>query len=160
MKKLNKNNILASRRGFSMMEVVIGLTIIIIVSAASLTLILQHSKAEINVAQTIEATNVAENAIECFDEVENFDEAENREKFEQLFFTNIYGEDFSYEADTVDGVTTHTYKYKHKAIDFTIVITENKITITALGAKTIAGTDNYLFRENDNGDRAIEYTKK
>lgn len=137
MKKLNKNNIFASRRGFSMMEVVIGLTIIIIVSAASLTLILQHSKAEINVAQTIEATNVAENAIECFDEAEDIDE------FEKLFFTNIYNK--TIEPTVEEDV--YTYTYQHKAIDFTIVINGNKITITALGAKTIAGTDNYLFRE-------------
>lgn len=160
MKKLNKNNILASRRGFSMMEVVIGLTIIIIVSAASLTLILQHSKAEINVAQTIEATNVAENAIECFDEVENFDKPEDREKFEQLFFTNIYNMTVEPTVEEDVNGKKYTYTYQHKAIDFTIVINGNKITITALGAKTIAGADNYLFRENDNGDSAIEYTKK
>ena len=49
-----------------MLEVVIALTVIAIVSASAFALIHSHIKLEKQSVQSIEATNIAENAIECF----------------------------------------------------------------------------------------------
>ena len=54
------------RRGFTMVELVISLTIIGIVTLASIGIMTAQTKSNLVTAQTIEATNITENAIECF----------------------------------------------------------------------------------------------
>ena len=55
-----------TRRGFSLVEVVVALAIIVIVSGAAISLIVSHSRLEARTVQTVEAASIAENAIECF----------------------------------------------------------------------------------------------
>jgi len=55
-----------SRRGFTVAEVVVALTIIVLVSGASVLTFATQARVEAKTAQTFEATNIAENAIECF----------------------------------------------------------------------------------------------
>ena len=54
------------KRGFTMVELVISLTIIGIVTLASIGIITAQTKVNVLTTQTIEATNITENAIECF----------------------------------------------------------------------------------------------
>ena len=66
MKKLISKLKNKSSRGFTVAEVVVALTIIVLVSGASLMTIAVQARVEAKTAQTFEATNIAENAIECF----------------------------------------------------------------------------------------------
>ena len=86
-----------SRRGISMVEVVVALTVIVIVSAAALSLVTAHTHLEARTAQTIEATNIAENAVECF----RFDST--KEGFKDAFLETL-GTDVSY--DETEGIYT------------------------------------------------------
>ena len=66
MKKLISKLKDKSRRGFTVAEVVVALTIIVLVSGASVLTFATQARVEAKTAQTFEATNIAENAIECF----------------------------------------------------------------------------------------------
>lgn len=66
MKKLISKLKNKSSRGFTVAEVVVALTIIVLVSGASLLTFAVQARVEAKTAQTFEATNIAENAIECF----------------------------------------------------------------------------------------------
>lgn len=153
MRKQNRKSIVTSRRGFSLTEVVVGMTVILIVSAATLTTILSHMNFEKTIVQTIEATNIVENAIECFD-------AGGRSNFENYYFKNIYGADnvniydpATAEPDpakmnvTFDG-TTYTYNYE--AMKVKIEIEGSTITIFV----TSLETEESLLRTE-----SVEYTR-
>lgn len=137
MKKQNKKSIVASRRGFSLTEVVVGMTVILIVSAATLTTILSHMNFEKTIVQTIEATNIVENAIECFD-------AGGRSNFENYYFKNIYGENYESELSLEDngdadaGLISEAdeYEYEYKYMDVTIKVSDTTITITVKSSET------------------------
>lgn len=123
-KKNNKNK---SRGGFTIVELVIALSLIVIVSAAVTSMIASDNRVYTQSINTIEATNVAENAIECFRFAEN-----TGGDFEELF-NRIYEGDGD-EAPELkfteeDGVKYYTFK--HHGIDFEFKIEGNKITITA-----------------------------
>ena len=63
------------KNGFSIAEVVIALSIIVIVSIASLSIISSSASARKNAVNKTEAQNFAENLLECFkvsDSLENF----------------------------------------------------------------------------------------
>ena len=66
MKKRIFERKMNARRGFSLAEVVVAIAIIVIVSSASMTLIGVQARTEAKSVATVEATNIAENAIECF----------------------------------------------------------------------------------------------
>ena len=55
-----------SRRGFTLVEVVVALVIIVLVSGISIGVVTVNNKAHAETIDMIEATNIAENAIECF----------------------------------------------------------------------------------------------
>ena len=54
------------RRGFSVAETIVALTVIVLVTATSLTLITSQLRIEQRTSASVAATNLAENAIECF----------------------------------------------------------------------------------------------
>ena len=64
MKKSNKK--VLSRRGFSLVEVVIALAVITIITAATFPLIDSGTKLQAINSQKFETANITENAIECF----------------------------------------------------------------------------------------------
>ena len=103
-----------SRRGISMVEVIVALTVIVIVSAAALSLITAHTHLEARTAQTIEATNIAENAVECF----RFNSTE--EGFKNAFLQT----DVSY--DETEGIDTSG------SLTAKIEIDDNTNTITVV----------------------------
>ena len=55
-----------SRRGFTIVELVVTLTIIVLVSAISIGVVAVNNKTYGETIDMIEATNIAENAVECF----------------------------------------------------------------------------------------------
>ena len=55
-----------SRRGFTIVELAMALAIIVIVTAVSIGVVAVDSKTHGETIDMIEATNIAENAIECF----------------------------------------------------------------------------------------------
>ncbi len=55
-----------SRRGISIVEVVIALVIITIISASALSMIMMSVKVERETVTALEVENCAENAVECF----------------------------------------------------------------------------------------------
>lgn len=75
-----------ARRGFSLAEVVVAIAIIVIVSSASMTLIGVQARTEAKSVATVEATNIAENAIECFRYAQN-----TGTNFSEVF--HLYGYD-------------------------------------------------------------------
>lgn len=61
-----ENTAKGSRRGFTLVEVVVALVIIVLVSGISIGVVTVNNKAHAETIDMIEATNIAENAIECF----------------------------------------------------------------------------------------------
>lgn len=67
-----------SKGGFAIVELVVAMSIIFIVSAVAIGIINTQNDYHRRTAQTVEATNMAENAIECFrytDKSKDFDYA-------------------------------------------------------------------------------------
>ena len=54
------------RRGFTIAELVVALAIIVIVSATAVAIVNSQNTIYLRTVQTTEATNMAENAVECF----------------------------------------------------------------------------------------------
>ena len=76
MKKLLLKIKNSSRRGFTVAEVAVALAVIVIISGATLIFVASQAKVEARTVHTIEATNIAENAIECFRYSNDVDEFE------------------------------------------------------------------------------------
>lgn len=70
MTKMN-NKKKNSRRGFTIVELVVTLTLIVLVSVISIGVVAVNNKAYGETIDMIEATNIAENAVECFRFVKN-----------------------------------------------------------------------------------------
>lgn len=66
MKLFSKTKKEQSRRGFTVAEVVVAIAVILIVSASAITFIGVQTRTEAKAVASVEATNIAENAIECF----------------------------------------------------------------------------------------------
>lgn len=90
-----KNIIKNSRKGVSLVELVIALAVIMIITAASISMIHSSIKIEVRAASIIEANNAAESIVEMYRFSNNFDETNNynQEKFEELLgkFIGING---------------------------------------------------------------------
>ena len=132
---------ISSRRGFTVLEVVIALTVITIVSASAFALIHSHLKLEKQSVQSIEATNIAENAIECF----RFAKNNNfRETYESVVGTEENSVTLSETNNEDNGVTT--YQYKDGDLEVTFEVQGSTIKI--------------LVKNGDNTVRYAEYTNK
>lgn len=109
-----------SRRGITLVEVVVALTIIVIVSGAAIALISSHTKLEARTVQAVEAANIAENAIECFRY------AKDDEAFYSVFSKTC--------EPTPDNGTPTTYMVKKNGATVTVkpIYSENKIVINAV----------------------------
>ncbi len=126
-----------ARRGFSLAEVVVAIAIIVIVSSASMTLIGVQARTEAKSVATVEATNIAENAIECFRYARN-----TGTDFESVLNQCGY-------APSTTGEGTEADPYIIKKDGATVIIEINGDTMTVNA--TFAG--DAIFEE-------ITYTKK
>ena len=76
-----------SRRGFTIVELAMALAIIVIVTAVSIGVVAVDSKTHGETIDMVEATNIAENAIECFRYAVN--NSENSEEMKSLFESTL-----------------------------------------------------------------------
>ena len=130
------SNIKKNRRGFTVAEVIVALTVIIIVSGATLMLVASQANAETVAIQTIEATNIAENAIECFRYADG-----NKGTFLSAFKA------CGYETISGEGTKASPYTVEKDGLIVSIEIDSNTntITVSATNAneKTILGETTY-----------------
>lgn len=131
--KINKNG----RRGFTMVELVVALAIIAIVSIATVFLIITQTNMNAKSIQVVEATNVAENAIECFRfavNVSGSDEAAIKSNFESAFKKSLglgEGEELKPKEETDEYVI---YEIIEHGATIEITIKGNEITIKAIAS--------------------------
>ena len=115
-----------------MAEVIIALPVIVIISAAAVVLISAQIRTETRAARTVTATNMAENAIECFryacDTETTFEVA-----FEKCGYEVTPGE---------NGIYTTEYN----GVFGTVEIVDKQISVTVKNAsgETIVSVENYL----------------
>ena len=99
------------KRGFTVVELVVALAVILIVSATAIGLVNTQNTIYLRTMQTTEATNMAENAIECFRFA-----GKNDESFEDLFEKTGY----DLQPETVDGATVYTVESNGMEVTITI----------------------------------------
>lgn len=121
MRRIIKN----TRKGVTIMEMVIALTVITIISGAALSIILSSIKVESRSAQIVEVTNLVESSIECFQYWDNENENEylellqkinaNFSMIEKAEYNEENDEDLEEEIDVVyvliDGIKIIRIKY-------------------------------------------------
>ena len=95
-----------SKGGFAIVELVVAMSIIFIVSAVAIGIINTQNDYHRRTAQTVEATNMAENAIECFRYTDE------RTAFKDAFaatFTVVPGYLYSFEISGMEITLTFDY---------------------------------------------------
>lgn len=130
MKKIIRN----PRKGITLMELVIALSVIMIITIASISMLQTTIKIEVRAAAIIEANNSVETIVECF----NF--SENNEGFEGLV-AKLHG---SHTYNNVEGkhiiiIDRGSYKI---SIEYTDETDYSKIEISAIYS------DEYVIYEN------------
>lgn len=115
MSRLNSKGKRGSR-GFTVVELVVAMAIIVIVSATAIGLVNSQNGIYLRTTQTVEATNMAENAIECFRfAVENPDADGGVNKaFEDSF------------SKTFETVPENLYEFESNGMKINITITESE----------------------------------
>ena len=109
-----------SRKGFTIAELVVAMAIIVIVSATAIALINTQNTIHLRTMQTVEATNMAENAIECFRY------ADSVEGFEKVYAkTGV-----TVQNKTTDNAKT-TFSFEESNMNVTITVTSNELTFVA-----------------------------
>ena len=106
--------------GFTMVELVVALVIIAIVSLATVSLIITQNNLNLKSTQVIEATNVAENAIECFRFAVKTDNGDNNFKPEFIEAFNKTG--YTLEGDGPYELNVHGATVNIEIVDNTIKI--------------------------------------
>ena len=110
--------------GFTMVELVVALVIIAIVSLATVSLIITQNNMNQKATQVIEATNVAENAIECFRFAVNTSKDDD--------YRNEFVEAFNGTGHEISGDGPYELVVHGATIKITIV--DNTITIDAIAS--------------------------
>ena len=132
-----------SRSGFTLVEVVVALVIIVLVSGISIGVVSIDNKTHYETIDMIEATNIAENAIECFRFAVNNGGADVKGMFEDRLEAtfNVKEDEESplKESDANPG----SYTITEGRVVVEIKINGNSITITA----TNGGMNEYLIEE-------------
>lgn len=103
-----------SRRGISLVEVVVALAVITIISAAALSLVISSARVDANSLRSTQVTIAAENSLECY----RF--AESEEEFATLL-------EKTGDYKKVDGA----YVLTEKAYVITVHYTDTKLTFSA-----------------------------
>lgn len=128
----NKRN---NRRGFTIVELVISLSVIVLVSVAAISVVSVNNKVYRETVEMIEATNVAENAIECFRYGHNVDSAAPIDDFEAAFAATFNADDLNVagiqKPDTGDYTTVYTLSIGTVEMTITISADGNSMTVFA-----------------------------
>lgn len=113
MRRINDNKN-RSRRGISLVEVVVALTVITIISAAALSLVISSARVDANSLRSTQVMMAAENVLECY----RF--AESEEEFAALL-------EKTGDYKKVDDA----YVLTEKAYVITVHYTDTKLTFSA-----------------------------
>lgn len=152
MKKINSTR----KKGFTIVELVVAMAVIVIVSTTAISLVGFQNRNYLRTTQTLTATNMAENAIECFRwAVDNAEATDNdlEKKFYDAFVMtgcldtekypkgeennqNVY---YSYEIEA-NGMTIEI-----KLTEKTETIDENDVTTHTLTFKAVAKEGNKVI---------------
>ena len=71
MKSVKRIGMISSRRGISLVEVIVALAVITIISAAAFSLMIYSSRAEADAVRTTSISAAADDVLECFRYAEN-----------------------------------------------------------------------------------------
>ena len=133
MKKVNS---MKNRRGFTIVELVVAMVIIVIVSGAGISLVLTQNKVDVQATQTVDATNICENAIECFRYAVNnsADEEEIKTEFYNAFvLTGALDTEKYPQKDADENVIIYSYyEINTSGAKISIAISGKTITINAV----------------------------
>lgn len=118
---------LRSRKGMSMVEVVIALVIIAVISASALSMIMMSINVEANALRSVEVAESVDIAIDCFrfagseeeflqalQKCAPYEQSENSFRLKAAGFTVtiiVSGDQFEYTAVNADGETIYTFTY-------------------------------------------------
>ena len=111
MKKINSTR----KKGFTIVELVVAMAVIVIVSTTAISLVSFQNRNYLRTTQTLTATNMAENAIECFRWAADNAEGDVKGKFEVAYKATLNGIEMSEDAE-ISG------KYTLEANGMTITI--------------------------------------
>lgn len=125
-----KNIIKNSRKGVSLVELVIALAVIMIITAASISMIHSSIKIEVRAASIIEANNAAESIVEMYRFSNNFVDNE-KEKFESLLVKFNNGNDIKEKEISEENITIVEYTINKGAYNIKINYYTDKIEINA-----------------------------
>lgn len=131
MTKLNSRNNRRSR-GFTVVELVVAMAVILIVSATAISLINTQNTVYLRTLQTVEATNMAENAIECF-------RYAGSENFKAVYEKSL--NQITLVDDTDNGKTDYTFETN--GMEVIITIEGDTITFTAHDGNKVILTKSY-----------------
>lgn len=125
-----------NKKGFTLVEAVIALTAIIIVSMATMTIVLHSISARHTEMNKREALNFAENVWECFKAAES--RAESEEEFREQFLKFVrFAENAELEEiDSVPGAAT-AYTYTSKNFIVGITVQYSKTDRSVLGIELL-----------------------
>ena len=137
MKKINSTR----KKGFTIVELVVAMAVIVIVSTTAISLVSFQNRNYLRTTQTLTATNMAENAIECFRwAVDNAEANDNdlEKKFYDAFVmtgcidTTVYSDENVYSEYEIEanGMTiTIKLSDETKTLNFTAVAKEGEKVI-------------------------------
>lgn len=133
MKKVNS---MKNRRGFTIVELVVAMVIIVIVSGAGISLVLTQSKVDSQATQTVDATNICENAIECFRYAVNVSSGDEEIKtnfYNAFVLTGALDTENYPQKDDEDNVKIYdNYEINASGAEITIAIDGNTIKVKAV----------------------------
>ena len=138
------------RKGFTIAELVVAMAIIFIVSATAIGIINTQNTVHLRTTQTVEATNMAENAIECFRY------ANSVEGFEEVYGKTFKESTIVFTETKVKENETTTWTFEKNGMTVTIEI------ITKIeGGETVLNElkFNAIAKDNDKVILKESYTK-
>lgn len=125
------------KRGFSIMEAVIALAVIVLVTAAALTVVLAAISARVKAVNKSEAQNFAYNVWECFKVSDDIGEFEANVKF---------AEGVKLDEPTPDASGNQVYTYTSEKNKFTAIITVDFIS-----------GEFYIYVENNKTEEIVSF---
>lgn len=133
------------RRGFTLVELVVALVMIVLFTGVSIGVVTVNNNTNFETVDMIEATNIAENAVECFRfAVRNGGEEAT---FEECLNKTLNLENgataFDSSTDAVDGVYHYTITQGRVVVNLVVDFTAKTITITAENG----GVNDFLIEE-------------
>ena len=121
MKKINSTR----KKGFTIVELVVAMAVIVIVSTTAISLVSFQNRNYLRTTQTLTATNMAENAIECFRWAVDNADGDVKGKFEVAYKATLNGIEMS---ETNEG-SNATYTLEANGMTITIELSDGTKTL-------------------------------